>query len=354
MSGPTTHTSGHPHEREYSRTPLIVTWEVTQSCDLACDHCRADARPNRHPDELTTAEGRALIDDIASFGTPGPILVLSGGDPLKRPDLFELIEYALHSGVSTAVTPASTAQLDGATIERFAELGVRRMALSLDGATAARHDDFRGEGGSFDCIVEAAEQANDANLPIQINTTVTAQTVDDLPEIADLVEAMGAVMWEVFFLVPVGRGVELQQLSSRAAKETMEWLYRRQREASFRVITVEAPFYRGVSRNIARDDFGEEGVTVGSTRAGKGFVFVSHTGEIFPSGFLPMSAGTVRDADLVHIYRESSLFEQLRDPDLFDGPCGSCPDRQFCGGSRSRAYATTGNPLGSDPLCPRV
>lgn len=342
----------HPGSRDldFEQKPLILTWEVTQACDLTCDHCRADAQPDRDADELSLEEGKRLLDDVTGFGENPPILVLSGGDPLKRPDLFELAEYATSIGLPTAVTPAPTALLDREAITRFAEIGVKRMALSLDGATAEAHDGFRGEAGSFETIRRAAEQANDVGLPLQINTTVTANTVSELEGIAALVEEFGAVMWEVFFLVPIGRGAELQQLSPTRAERVMEWLYRQQRDAPYRVITVEAPHYRRVAQQIESADSGRT-VRVGSTRAGRGFLFVSHTGDVYPSGFLPKSVGNVRQEDVVTLYREAPLLQNLRDADRFAGPCGACSYRARCGGSRSRAYATTGDPLASDPLC---
>ncbi|WP_458208170.1 TIGR04053 family radical SAM/SPASM domain-containing protein [Haladaptatus sp. NG-SE-30] len=339
-----------PHERDYSKNPLIITWEVTQACELACDHCRADAQPERHPDELTTGEGKELLDQITEFGSPTPILVFSGGDPLERTDLFELLEYAAMNGLRTAVTPAPTSALTESVLDRFVDVGVHRIALSLDGATADRHDAFRGEAGSFETIRHIAEYAADIGLAIQINTTVTAMTVHDLPEITDIVEAFDAVMWEVFFLVPIGRGTALEPLSPPKAEQTLEWLYRRQRSADFRLITVEAPHYRRVARQIEHEERGTD-PKVGSTGDGKGFVFVSHTGSVYPSGFLPVEIGNVRDESLVNLYREAPLLRLLRTPDRFNGACGVCPHHERCGGSRARAYATTGDPLASDPLC---
>lgn len=348
-----THSENHPQvrSRDFDETPLILTWEVTQACDLTCDHCRADAQPDRHPNELSTTEGKQLLEDITGFGRPPPILVLSGGDPLKRSDVFELTEHAISLGLPTAVTPAPTQLLDPERIDRFADIGIKRMALSLDGATAEAHDAFRGEEGSFETILRAAEHADDVGLPLQINTTVTANTVFELPGIANLVEEIGAVMWEVFFLVPIGRGESLEEISPRRAEHVLAWLYRRQRGATFRVITVEAPHYRRISNQIEVEESGEE-VHVGSTRAGHGFLFVSHMGEVYPSGFLPKRVGSVRETDIVSLYRESPLLQDLRDADQFSGPCGTCSYRARCGGSRSRAYATTGDPMASDPLCP--
>jgi len=347
------HPGGHPGTRNYDERPLIVTWEVTQACELECDHCRADAQPERDPAELSTEEGKAFIDSIADFGRPQPILVFSGGDPLERPDLIELLDHAADRDVTTAVTPAPTANLTEDVIGELADAGVSRIALSLDGATAPAHDEFRGEEGSFARVEQAARQAREAGMEIQINTTVTANTVDDLPAIADMVEAFDAAMWEVFFLVPIGRGEELAQLDSERTVKVMEWLYRRGRKAPYRVITVEAPHYRRVADELERRESGE-GVRVGSTRAGKGFVFVSYEGEVYPSGFLPESGGNVTDRSLVDSYRNADLFERLRETDQFVGSCSACDYLDVCGGSRSRAHAVTGNPLASDPLCPWV
>jgi radical SAM protein with 4Fe4S-binding SPASM domain len=339
--------SGGPgHGRDYGRTPLILTWEVTQACGLTCDHCRAEARKQRHPDELSTAEGKAFIDDVATFGDPGPILVLSGGDPLERPDLFDLVEYATDRSIPTCVTPAPTGNLDRAAVERFVDAGVKRIALSLDGASAAAHDEFRGEEGSYDAVFRTARQAREVGLPIQINTTVTAATVDSLPAIADAVEKLDAAMWEVFFLVPVGRGEDLGGLTPEESVAVMEWLYDRQRGAPFRLITVEAPHYRVVAQHVDAD------ARVGSTRAGRGFLFVSHTGEVYPSGFLPRRVGNVRERSVVDLYRDDPWLQRLRDADEFSGQCGACEYRDRCGGSRSRAGAVHGDPLASDPLCP--
>jgi len=220
--------SGHPsgesahgssaHGRDYSQTPLVVTWEVSQACELACDHCRAEANPDRCADELDLDEARTLFEQVAEF-SPQPFLVLSGGDPLQRPDIFELLETAVDVGLTPSITPATTPRLDREVIERFAEIGVGRMALSLDGATAASHDAFRGEDGTYETAIRAAEIARELDLSIQINTTVTAETAGELPEIARIVDDLDAAMWEVFFLVPTGRGTELGQLSPDRARE---------------------------------------------------------------------------------------------------------------------------------------
>jgi AdoMet-dependent heme synthase len=344
---------GHPGGLDFDRAPLVLTWEITRACALECVHCRAEACPDRDPRELTTEEAKGVIDRVAAFEPCSPYLVFSGGDPLERPDLVELVEYAAGVGVETAVTPASSPLLTRTALERLKTAGTSRIALSLDGATAEAHDGFRGEPGSFATILQAARDAGDLGLPLQINSTVTGDTADDFPAMADLVEELGVVMWEVFFLVPMGRGALLEPLDAAETEAFLEWLYERQRRASYRVITVEAPQYRRIAHRTERAR-GNRGGRVGSTGDGKGFLFISHLGEVFPSGFLPRSAGNVRERDIVEIYRESPLFRGLRDPDRIKGKCGSCEYRSTCGGARARAWAVTGDPFEADPFCAYV
>ncbi|MEF8851787.1 MAG: TIGR04053 family radical SAM/SPASM domain-containing protein [Haloarculaceae archaeon] len=341
-----------------SERPIAFIWEVTQACDLACEHCRADAQPHRHPGELSTAEGKALLDQVTGFGDR-QLVVLSGGDPMKRPDLVELVEYGTDRGLLVSLTPSGTENLDRAAIADLADAGLKRIALSLDGGDAESHDAFRGESGSFESTLRAAEAVSEAGLPLQVNTTVCAQTVDDLPAIRERVADLGAVLWSVFFLVPVGRGAVLDGVSPERADAVMTWLADVADEAPFGLKTTEAPHYRRVRRQLATegdDGAGDAGPVDGKPGviAGDGFAFVSHTGDVYPSGFLPESAGTVPGDDVVDVYRDSDLFEALRDRDRLRGKCGACPYRGVCGGSRSRAHAATGDPLASDPLCPYV
>ncbi|WP_418284914.1 radical SAM protein [Halorubrum sp. DTA46] len=332
------------------RRPLVLIWEVTQACGLACRHCRADAKPSRHPDELTTAEGKRLLDSATEFGG-GQLVVLSGGDPLARDDLTELIAYGDERGLRMTITPSGTASLSPGRVDDLADAGIQRMALSLDGSTRERHDRFRGEE-SFESTMAAAQAAADADVPLQINTTVCAETVEDLPAIRDRVRELGTVLWSVFFLVPVGRGRILDPIAPERAEAVMEWLHDVSNAESFGVKTTEAPFYRRVGLQTNENETAAR--RRGGITAGRGFAFVSHAGEVYPSGFLPRSAGTVRDRSVVDIYRNADLFESLRDPDRLKGKCGACEFRQVCGGSRSRAYAATGDPLESDPLCRHV
>jgi radical SAM protein with 4Fe4S-binding SPASM domain len=336
-----------------SERPFVLIWEVTQACELACEHCRADAQPRRHPDELTTEEGKRLLDDAADFGD-GQLVVLSGGDPLARPDTVELVEYGTDQGLRMTVTPSGTESLSREAVESLADAGVKQLAVSIDGGGPAAHDSFRGESGSFVETVRAARAAREAGVPLQVNTTVCGGTVEDLPAVRDLVADLGATLWSVFFLVPVGRGRALDAIPPERAERVMEWLDDVAREADFGVKTTEAPMYRRVRAQQAQERGGGGSQRRGGITAGDGFAFVSHTGEVYPSGFLPESAGNVREQSVVDVYRDSDLFETLRRKDELQGKCGACEFRQSCGGSRSRAYAETGDPMGSDPLCSYV
>ncbi|MFB6206494.1 MAG: TIGR04053 family radical SAM/SPASM domain-containing protein, partial [Haloglomus sp.] len=376
-----------PTDIDTDRRPFVLVWEVTQACDLACDHCRADATPARHPRELTTEEGKALLSEAARFSDDAgdgdgdgdgdddedQLVVLSGGDPMKRPDLPELVRHGTDAGCRMTLTPSGTDGLDRESLAELHRRGLQRLALSFDGGDAAGHDAFRGEAGSFETTVRAAEWARELGLPLQVNTTVCADTVDELPAIRDLVCELGAVLWSVFFLVPVGRGATLDPISPERAERVMDWLHDVREDAPFAVKTTEAPFYRrvllqrmrertsGAPADGDRPSGGQSGRPSDEAMerrtgivAGDGFAFVSHVGDVYPSGFLPEPAGNVREESVVGLYRESPLFERLRDRDALGGKCGACEFRGVCGGSRSRAYAHTGDPLASDPLCPYV
>ncbi|UWG50816.1 Radical SAM superfamily enzyme [Halalkaliarchaeum sp. AArc-CO] len=348
----------NPHAIDTEQQPFVLIWEVTQACELECKHCRADAQPDRHPDELTTAEAEAFLEDAAEFGK-GQLVVLSGGDPLAREDLVDLVEYGTELGLRMTLTPSGTESLTPAVIDDLADAGLKRLAVSLDGTTATAHDEFRGEEGSFKSTMTAARHARDSGIPLQLNTTVCAETVEELPALADLAEELGTVLWSVFFLVPIGRGRILDPIDPERADRVMEWLLDQANERSFGVKTTEAPQYRRVAiqRNsdgsAESDDRDGIGRRVG-IRAGDGFAFVSHLGQVYPSGFLPEPAGSVREESIVDIYRDTPLFERLREEDQFKGKCGACEFKHVCGGSRSRAYAYSGDPLESDPLCPYV
>jgi radical SAM protein len=358
-------------EPDFDTVPYTVIWEVTRACDLRCVHCRASAQPTRHPLELTTQEGYGLLDQIHALGSP--IFVITGGDPLKRPDLFDLIAYGVARGISVSVTPSGTALLTAEAVGRMAALGVKRIALSLDGAAAADHDRFRQQPGSFDWTAAAARAARDCGLPVQINTTVTRGNLRQLPQIADVAGGFDPAMWAVFFLVTVGRAQAADQLSAGECEAVFDFLYELATRVPFAVRTTAAPHYRRfvLQRERERRRAGQTpavpahvaGIPGGLPRPrrgvtdGNGLVFISHVGEVYPSGFLPLRAGNVRRTPLADLYRTAPLFERLRNADQFDGKCGWCEFRNLCGGSRARAFAATGNAIASDPLCayePRV
>jgi radical SAM protein len=343
--------------RSFDQSPFLVIWEVTQACDLACVHCRASAISCRHPRELSTEEGFSLLRTIKSFGEP--LMVFTGGDPLKRPDLEQLLRFSVNSGLRTTVTPSATPLLTDEAVRMIQNCGVARMAISLDGPDAASHDGFRRTPGSFATSLRALDSARRIGLETQVNTTVTRHNVDELARIADRVAEVDARLWSVFFLVVTGRASRADDLEPHEYEEVFGFLYELSKIAPFDIKTTEAQHYR---RFVAQRRKAEGAAPNGKPSApgiprqagindGKGFVFISHTGEIYPSGFLPIAAGNVRRDSLVNVYRNSSLFLRLRDPDSFEGKCGICEFRNLCGGSRSRAFALTGDAFGSDPQC---
>jgi radical SAM protein len=345
--------------RDFSEAPFLVIWEATQACDLACRHCRASAISQRNPLELNTAEARALIEQIKAFGDP--LMVFTGGDPLKRPDIFKLLRHSVDIGLRTTITPSATPLLSDDAVERIHACGVARMAVSLDGPDEASHDDFRQVAGSFARTIGALRHASRIGLETQINTTVTRYNRHRLDEIAALVEREKARLWSVFFLIVTGRAEAQDDLSPAEYEEVFEFLYRTSLRAPFDIKTTEAQHYRRYVARRAKSLPAPRGARPASPMSaiarqagindGKGFLFVSHTGEIFPSGFLEISAGNVRRASLADAYRHSDLFRALRDSGRLEGKCGACEYRNLCGGSRSRAYALTGNFLAADPSC---
>jgi MoaA/NifB/PqqE/SkfB family radical SAM enzyme len=334
--------------------PLRVYWEVTRACDLACRHCRATANPNADPSELTTAEGYRLLQQLALFGDPLPHLVLTGGDPLKRDDLFELIAVAQNLGFRVSVAPSATPLLTQGALFALATAGVDAISLSLDGSNAERHDAIRGISGTYERTLEAARIARVIHLPFQVNTLVCADTVDDLPAIYEQVVELGAARWSLFFLVTVGRGQLLRPVSAERAEQVLEWiagLGGRPRAALPLVTTTEAPQLRRIVIERRREEGSAAAHHAAGVRDGNGIMFISHTGDICPSGFLELPAGNVTTDNVVDVYRDAPLFQQLRDADNFHGRCGRCEYRWDCGGSRARAFCASGDPLGEDPLC---
>ena len=343
--------------RSFDEAPFLVIWEVTQACDLACVHCRASAQPARHPEELTTAEGFALLEEIKRFGDP--LMVFTGGDPLKRADIYELLEHSVQCGLRTTITPSATPLLTNEAIRRIQQIGIARMAISLDGPDALSHDGFRRVEGSYAKTIAALDYASSIGLETQVNTTVTRNNVNRLREVADIVAAYGSRLWSVFFLIATGRATRSLDLTAGEYEQVFELLYELSLTAPFDVKTTEAQHYRRYTAQRRKDaGLGGLGLSGKGSIArqagindGKGLLFISHTGEVCPSGFLPVAAGNFRFERLEAVYRDSALFKVLRDTDQLEGKCGVCQYRNLCGGSRSRAYALTGNYLAEDPNC---
>ncbi len=346
---------------DYTQCPLLVIWEVTRACALACRHCRACAEDRRHPDELTTEEGKALIRQIHDMGTP--LLVLTGGDPLQRDDLEELIAYGRSVGLRVAGIPAATPRLTRDRVFALKEAGLQQMALSLDGPDRKTHDDFRKVEGTFDRAMEGAAWAHEAGIPLQVNTVFGAWNARDFDNMAALVESLGIVFWEVFFLVPTGRGAELRSCSPDEMESLFGQLHDMAKRVDFTIKVTEAPQYRryvvqhgGMPRaGHGHGHGGVAGLSPKPVNAGRGFCFIDHTGDICPSGFLPLVRGNVRTSNLADVYRSDKVFGELREDRLLKGKCGICEFRAMCsGGSRARAFALTGDYLAEEPVCAHI
>lgn len=378
----------HPHAARSRRgpasfdtVPRLVFWETTKACPLACVHCRATAQLEPAPGELDTNEAMGLVDELAAAAQPRPVLILTGGDCLQRRDLPEIVGHARSAGVPVAISPSVSASLNPGALSTLRSYGVNVASLSLDGALAATHEAVRQVPGHFPATVKAVEMLVSEGFQVQVNTAVMAQNVRELADMAALLKRLGVGTWEVFFLVAVGRGETVAEITPPECEEVCHFLVDASRYGMV-VRTVEAPFFRRVldwrSRVPAGTDpadrfalgplyrelqtrlvelLGEPSgpplAPSSSTRDGKGIIFVAHDGSVYPAGFLPLSLGSVRERPVLEIYRESPLLKDIRAA-RFRGRCGRCEYSDGCGGSRARAYAATGDPLGDDPACPYV
>ncbi len=345
--------------RDYSMNPALVYWEITRACSLACLHCRAEAISTPDEWELTHAESKSLLLQIAGFNKPLPQLILTGGDPLGRPDLYDLIDEARRLQLAVSITPSATPKLTSDAFLKLRDHGIESIGLSLDGSNAARHEAVRGVEGCFNRTIRAIQIAGKLMLPIQINTLVSQETAGDLPQIYALLKALPIARWSLFFLISVGRGKMLQSLTPDQGEKCLNWVYELSKATPFQIKTTEAPSYR----RVALERMKQEGRTSQEIkrssvyrgfeiRDGHGVVFISNQGHIYPAGFLPLRAGNVRRDHLVDVYRHSPLFRALHNPGQFRGKCGQCEYGGICGGSRARAFALSGDPLSSDPFCP--
>jgi radical SAM protein len=355
----------HMLHADFSQAPFTIAWEITRACAYACVHCRADAQHVADPHELNTAESLALIDRLAEFGAP--ILVFTGGDPMMRKDLHELIAYATSKGLRCSLTPTATALPTTERLEQVREAGIRRIALSLDAPRAEIHDSFRQVPGSWQRTMDILRRAQSIGLSVQVNTTVARHNVDILDEMVPFIQEVGAVQWSLFFLVPTGRAQASSMISAEEHEKVFNWLYDLSRSAPFDIKSTAAPMYRRVAIQRKRAEQADNAPVTfqgagfqfadGLNRPtrgvndGNGFLFISHVGDIQPSGFLPVTAGNVRVDDVIDVYRNSKLFRELRDPALLKGRCAICEYRDVCGGQRGRAYGLTGDYLETDPAC---
>ena len=354
---------------DFDVSPFTLAWEITRACALRCLHCRAEAQPRRDPRELTAEEGFRLIDQIAATGSP--ILVVTGGDPMMRRDVFDFISYAAKDkGLRVALAPSATKLVTSAALEKAREAGALRVQISLDGSGPEVHDSFRGFTGSFQRTTEIMADLAELGVGLQVGTTVSRRNLQDLPRIMELVARYEAVMWNLFFLVPTGRGALEDVISPQEHEEVFHWMYETARTAPFDIRTTAAQHYRRVVIQRRRAEAAQEradaplfltgagysfqdglGQAVKGVNDGNGFAFIDHVGNVCPSGFLQLPAGNVRRQSFTEIYRHSPLFRDLRDYSRLKGKCGLCDFREVCGGSRARAFAVTGDYLESDPYC---
>lgn len=376
------HARRHPVVREIrhdlSQKPFIVIWEVTRACALVCKHCRAEAQRHAAPGQLTTAEGKDLLRQLAAYDPPRPLLVLTGGDCFEREDLVELVEYGTSLGLSVSISPSVTPLFTKERLIALKKAGGRAMSVSMDGATAETHDAFRGIPGTFDQTVKATQMINEVGFRLQINTTLTRDNIHEAPRMLAKAIELDAFMWYIFFLVPTGRGAQLAAMSPREREDVLHWLH----DVSDRIAikTTEAPQYRRVAFQRAKQgEAGGEPFELGelyhwltrettqllgeyptktrpprtplAINSGSGFAFIDHIGDVYPSGFLPIHVGSIKRTPFAELYRDTPVMQALRTPSSFGGKCGACGYNHFCGGSRSTAYALTHDPLASDPTC---
>jgi radical SAM protein with 4Fe4S-binding SPASM domain len=335
----------------FGERPFLVFWEITRACALACKHCRAEAQSHRHPDELNREESSRLIQQLAAMKPP--MLILTGGDPLMRSDALDLVREATDAGLHVGLSPSATARLIHADFHAMKAAGVQRISLSLDGATRESHDAFRGLTGTFDRTIAAVHRAHAADLSIQINTTLTRGNLHEYEAFKKLMHELKPAMWSVFLLVPTGRAGIADMPDPQDIETVFHDMASLVGKAPFAVKTTEGHHFRRVLiQKLGRSGRQRPGMRSPlGIRDGCGVMFISHTGIVSPSGFLPFDCGNVREEDPTDIYRQHPLFVSLRDNDALGGKCGRCEFRAVCGGSRARAYGITGDPFAEDPAC---
>jgi AdoMet-dependent heme synthase len=336
----------------FAARPFLVFWELTRACALACTHCRAEAQHRRHPQELNAEEAERVVDQLAELAPP--MLILTGGDPMERRDVLAIAKRASTTGIRVGLSPSATRRLIASDFNAIREAGIERLSLSLDGATRETHDAFRRVKGTFDRTVLAIKKAHDAGLSIQINTTITAGNISEFHAFRDLMNAWKPAMWSVFILVPTGRAGAKDMPDADQLEMIFEEMADMVGKVPYGIKTTEGHHFRRVLAQRGKGGAtGRLGMRAPlGIRDGRGVMFISHTGDVSPSGFLPLVCGNVRTRHPAEIYRGHPLFVSLRDSDALGGKCGRCEFRKICGGSRSRAYGLTGDAFAEDPCCP--
>jgi heme b synthase len=347
-----------PAESPESVPPLrMIAWEVTRSCNLNCIHCRASAERGPYPDELTTGEAFRLIEEVVSFSRP--VVILTGGEPLLRPDIFDLARYGTRKGLRMVMAPNGTL-LDGDKAARLKDSGIQRVSISLDGAAAESHDRFRQVAGAFAGALRGIQFLKEAGLEFQINTTVTQKNFRELPQIQDLAVKLGAVAHHIFLLVPTGRGKEMkgEAIEGKEYEKILHWFYDQREKTPLQLKATCAPHYYRILRQRAREEgkkitpqtHGLDAMTRGCL-GGIGFLFISHVGDVQPCGYLEALSGNVRRQRLKEIWESSPVFLRLRDFSAYRGRCGRCEYKRVCGGCRARAFEQSGDFMAEEPLC---
>ena len=337
--------------------PRLIAWEITRNCNLSCQHCRASATNEAYTGELQTEECLNLLDQVAEMGQP--IIILTGGEPLLRNDIFEIAAHGTQKGLRIVMAPNCTL-VNHENAVKLKDAGIQRISVSIDGHNAKSHDEFRGVDGAFDGALEGIHHAKDVGLPFQINTTVTQQNLGYIEKIQELAIQLGAVAHHIFLLVPTGRGkyIASQSISATEYEDTLNWFYEQRDKMPIELKATCAPHYYRILRQNAKKEgktvsfqtHGLDAVTRGCL-GGTHFCFISHRGIVQPCGFLDLNCGDITKQNFNDIWQNASIFKSLRDYDQLKGKCGSCEYRKFCGGCRARAYEATGDYLAEEPLC---
>ena len=343
-------------EKDKQFQPRVLAWEVTQRCNLNCIHCRASASDVAPEGELSLDEYKGLIDNVASFAKP--IIILTGGEPLLREDIYDIASYATASGLRTAVSTNGTL-VDEEVARKLLDAGINTCSISIDGPSAKVHDDFRQQPGAFEKSVSGMKTLQNAGIKVQVNTSLTKRNMDELDNIYKLVKELSAHAWHIFMLVPTGRGAaDAELISSDDYERILNYIYEKNRDEDMEIKPTCAPQYYRILRQRAKEDglpvdvehFGLNARTRGCL-AGMGFGFVSYKGDVYPCGYFPVRAGNVREQSFKEIWESSPLFNELRDWKSYDDPCGYCGYVRVCGGCRARAYALFGSYLAAEPYC---